>query len=187
MNETTEQTGFSRGGWMQTFSGRVFYPMAPRASDVCIEDIAHALALTCRYNGHCHSFYSVAQHSVIMSRNAMPLHAEWALFHDAAEAYVGDMIRPIKCGDIGAEFAPIEEINLIAIAEHFGLVWPMPAMIKAADLQMLATEARDLMGGQVRPWSLEGIEPLEQVIVPWTPEEAEDEFLTRFEELRGVK
>lgn len=88
------------GDWMITFTGRKYWPLDPRADEVCIDDIATALAHQGRYNGHGRHFYSVAQHSAELARWFMakgdhPL-ARWALLHDAAEAYVGDVIRPLK-------------------------------------------------------------------------------------------
>jgi hypothetical protein len=75
-----------RGDWMQTFTGRRFWPLDPRGEDVLIEDIAHALSLLTRYGGHCTRFYSVAEHSVLLARAATPENALWLLLHDASEA-----------------------------------------------------------------------------------------------------
>ena len=85
-----------KGDWIQTFTGRAFYVLDPRPEDVDIEDIAHALSMQCRFAGHCREFYSVAQHSVTASWLVPPEDALWGLLHDAAEAYVVDLPRPIK-------------------------------------------------------------------------------------------
>lgn len=85
-----------RSDWMQTYTGRVFWPLEPRPEDVDIVDIAHALANLCRYGGHSKVFYSVAHHSVLVSQIVPPADALWGLMHDSAEAYVIDLIRPIK-------------------------------------------------------------------------------------------
>ena len=92
-NQLTEWMGGS--DWIHTFTGRHFYPLNPNADDVDIEDIAHALANTCRFNGHVSTFYSVAQHCVLASQycESDPL---WALMHDAAEAYLPDVAAPVK-------------------------------------------------------------------------------------------
>src|SRR5262245_27549306 len=98
------------GDWMQTISGRKFWPLDPRPEEVCIEDIGHALSLVCRFGGHCHTFYSVAEHSVrvsLLAEDMAKSSAHWTdenirmialsgLLHDAAEAYIGDMVRPLK-------------------------------------------------------------------------------------------
>lgn len=81
---------------MITYTGKVFDFDSPSDGPVCLEDIAHALGMLCRFNGHIRRFYSVAQHSVLVSKLVDPRYALLALFHDAAEAYVGDMVSPLK-------------------------------------------------------------------------------------------
>jgi len=78
------------------FSGGTFDILNPRAEDVRIEDIAHALSQQCRFTGHTKTFYSVAQHSVLASTLVAAPDELWALLHDASEAYMGDMNRPLK-------------------------------------------------------------------------------------------
>lgn len=84
------------GAWMGTYSGGQFWPLDPRVEEVHLADIAHPLAMTCRYGGHVRWFYSVAEHSVLVSLYVPPEYAKEALLHDASEAYVGDLIRPLK-------------------------------------------------------------------------------------------
>ncbi|MDI1288693.1 MAG: hypothetical protein PSX37_01920 [bacterium] len=84
------------GDWMNTFTGQKFYPLDPRADEVHAPDIAKALSQICRYGGHTSQHYSVAEHCVLMSLAVAPEHALFALLHDATEAYVGDMVRPLK-------------------------------------------------------------------------------------------
>jgi hypothetical protein len=144
--------------------------------DVRLEDIAHALSLQCRFNGHCREFYSVAQHSVLVSLATPPGDAVWGLLHDATEAYCGDLVRPLK--RLLPEFDAIEGQVLEIVAQRFGLVLPMPASVKAADDVLLATEARDLLGGTPREWETLP-PPLADVIVPMTPRDAHDLFLER--------
>src|ERR1700744_4853571 len=86
-------------GWIQTFTGKKFSPLAPRPEDVDIRDIAHALAMKCRFNGHCSPFYSIAEHSVRVSwllEQQGKREALWGLMHDAADAYLPDLGAPIK-------------------------------------------------------------------------------------------
>ena len=111
--------GNRKGDWMQTFTGKKFWPLDPRSDDVDIKDIAHSLALTCRFNGQCNLFYSVAQHSVFVSRLVTPSQALAALLHDSTEAYLGDIIRPIKL--YLPEFKDIENNLEKAIFQHFSI------------------------------------------------------------------
>lgn len=178
------------GDWMQTYTGRQFWPLDPRPEDVHIEDIAHALAMLCRFGGHATAFYSVAQHSVLVSRIVSQEYALVGLLHDAAEAYIGDMIRPLKHGTKMYEYRRAEERVSGAIAERYDLPWDglgmiLGAAVTAADNVALATEARDVMGGQrAAPWGLRE-SPLHERIRPYGPETAERAFLARFKQLTG--
>ncbi|MBN1945286.1 MAG: hypothetical protein JW797_06385 [Bradymonadales bacterium] len=169
--------------WIQTYTGKQFYPLDPRPSDIDLVDIAHSLSLQCRFSGHCLQFYSVAEHSVRVSAILPANLALWGLLHDAAEAYLTDLPRPVK-GRF-PEFRVIEDRLLEVIARHYDLVWPMPAEVALADSRLLATEARDLMAVSPEPWGL-GVEPLEGQIQPWLPDRAETAFLARFREITGT-
>lgn len=95
-------TAVDRGNWLQTFTGVAFYPFAPRPEEINVQDIAHQLSMICRYGGAVSSFYSVAEHSLILARYVRqvrpnnPRLALQALLHDAAEAYICDVPRPLK-------------------------------------------------------------------------------------------
>lgn len=170
-----------RGDWIQTFTGKAFWPMDPRPEDIDIEDIAHALAMKCRFSGHCLEFYSVAQHSVLVSRSC-PEAPLWALLHDAAEAYLPDVARPVKRFLTG--FKEIEERVERCVAERFGLPWPMPESVKRADLEALATEQRDVMGTAPMSWgSLLGVRTWDRKIEPTRPVPAKVLFLSEFKRL----
>lgn len=180
-----------RGNWVQTFTGRQFWPLDPRPEDVCIEDIAHALALTSRFGGHCREPYSVAQHSVLVSRfvaQRNPEHALCGLLHDAAEAYVGDMVAPIKRQAQLAHYRRLEDRVLRVILDRFG-VFPSHAdslspIVRRADLHLLATEARDFMAPPPESWGL-WVEPLAERIHPWSWRTSEKRFLEAFDALGG--
>lgn len=179
-----------RGDWMQTFTGRAFYPRDPREEDIDIRDIAHSLAMQCRYNGHVQRFYSVAEHCVHLSRAVAPELALWALLHDATEAYVGDMVRPLKVSM--PDFVLVEDRIMAVIARKFGLTggtWfvdegtvTMPAAVKAADTAILLNERAALLTEPPRPWSTDTA-PLPIEIQAWAPAEAERQYLQRFAEL----
>lgn len=166
--------------WIQTFSGRAFHPLAVEPGVVDIGDIAHALSLQCRFNGHCRTFYSVADHSVRVSRVVPAADALWGLLHDAAEAYLSDLPRPLK-RQMPA-FEEMEDRLLQRIMARYGLGWPMPESVREADEILLATEKRDLMAPEPASWHLRGT-PLPESVVPLSPEAAESAFLARFHDL----
>lgn len=171
---------FTPDAWIQTYIGGQFWPLDPRADDVNLIDIAHALSNTCRYGGHSARFYSVAEHSVYVSRIVPSLEA---LLHDAAEAYspFGDVPRPIK--HAVPWVVPIEDRIEQAIAEHFGLPWPWSRDVKVADCMLLADEKAALMKpghDWGLPYPATGVK-----IECWSPRRAEYEFLKRFRELEG--
>jgi uncharacterized protein len=186
----------NRGRWFQTYTGKAFYHMDPRPEEICIEDIAHALANTCRFNGHCKKYYSVAQHSVLVSHllgeyavdmGVLPgivnAYALGGLLHDAAEAYCGDMVRPLKHEIPLYKF--VENRILDVILKKFG-VGSLPDNWLKADNVALATEVRDLLATPPMPWSdTVGMKPLLQKIVPLSPKNAEVAFLQRFNDLTG--
>lgn len=168
------------GDWIQMNSGIAFWPLDPRADEVRIEDIAHSLSLLCRFGGHCSRFYSVAEHSVFVAQMVSPEAALWGLLHDATEAYVFDMPRPLKRMLPG--YAMIERRVHLAIAEHFGLPPEIPAEVKAADEAMLLAEAQQLMRVPPMPWEERG-EPAPVALRCWSPERARAEFVIAFEKL----
>ncbi len=170
--------------WIQTYRGCQFWPMDPQPADIDIRDAAHSLSLLCRFNGHCREFYSVAEHCVRVSRACAPEHALWGLLHDVAEAYIGDIARPVK-----QQFPAIAEMEdrlLKAAAEHFGLAWPIPDEVGKIDEILLATEARDLMEQPPADWKLSAL-PLTDPIRPMTPLQAEQAFLERFAKLTASR
>jgi len=171
------------GDWIQTQGGKRFYPLRPLPEDVDIEDIAHALSMLCRYGGHCDRFYSVAQHSYLASYYCED--HRWGLLHDAAEAYLVDVPRPIK--PYLGMYKSFEQQVLAVIAEKFGLEFPMPKSVKAVDMLMLATEKRDLLKNSEKWGSIKGIHPIEEEIIPWPPERAKREFINRFKQLFEVE
>jgi len=167
-------------GWIQTYSGLAFWPMDPKPEHVRIEDIAHALSMKCRYSGHTRKFYSVAEHSVYVSRYVSDDSALWALLHDAGEAYLPDVPRPIKSAMTG--FAKIEDRVMRAVCEKFGLPEEMPGDVHSADYAILHDEKAALMDPEAADWGLKG-RGLGVTIEAWTPAEASRRFLKRFSQL----
>lgn len=172
-----------RGDWIQTFTGLQFWPMDPRATEVRLEDIAHALSMMCRFNGHIRRFYSVAQHCVLLSHRVPIQDALWGLLHDGSEAYIADVSSPVKRLDAMAPYRDAERAIMAAICEHFGLPMVQPASVSEADLRMLATEKRDLLVNAGHGWRL-NVEPYDDLtITSWAPGDAETAFLNRFSEI----
>lgn len=171
-----------RGDWMQTASGRQFWPLDPRPEEIHIGDIAAALSKLCRYNGHCEWHYSVAQHSVYVSHQLPAEHALTGLLHDATEAYCADVPRPLKRFLTG--YAQIEQDIWLAVAERFGLPVEMPACVHEADNAVLLSEKAQIMQPAPAPWNVPGTAAPIRVGY-WTPQMARDAFLRRFAELGG--
>lgn len=161
------------GDCIQTYTGKQFWPMDPRPEDIDIEDIAHALANICRFGGHCHTWYSVAQHSVLVSEIAKDCKA--GLLHDAAEAYIGDMVRPLK--RYMTSFTITERNLQYAIFRRFN-VELNDDNYKEADEIVLATECRDVMreGPQ---WGKLTARPMNDRIRPWSSRYAYSVFMDR--------
>lgn len=145
--------------WTQTHSGKAWNTLDPEPMDVHLRDIAVSLSRQCRFNGHCRRFYSVAEHCIhitgaIYDETGDGRLALYGLLHDAAEAYIGDIVQPLK-GQLPA-IKSIERINLRAILTGLGIDWTHYVLHEATiidyDLRMLATEKRDLMAPEPRPW-----------------------------------
>ena len=182
MTEPTSAWG--RGSWMQTFTGRQFFPLAPRADEVDPVDIAHALSMICRYGGHTTRFYSVAEHCVLMSHAVPKEHALAALLHDATEAYVGDMVRPLK-HHMGA-YRAIEHGVMFAIAVRFNLPSvEMPGSVKDADNRILLDERAALLTEPPVAWQQDDLLPLGVNVSGWGPAYAEYQYTERLAELLG--
>lgn len=168
-----------KGEWIETFTGKKFYPFDPRPEDVCIKDIAHALSMLCRFGGHCKQFYSVAQHSVILSRNVSPESRLRGLLDDASEAYIVDVPRPIKKDPSFAVYRQVESTIMKAICNKFGLPPDAPEEVSIADKRMLTTEHHQFMCNG-SGWASDYYPPFDVQLIPWSPEVAELTFLNLF-------
>jgi hypothetical protein len=162
--------------WCQTYTGVLFYPLEPDAEDICIEDIAHHLAIINRFGGASRVPISVADHSVLVA-GEMPAHlALWGLLHDASEAYLIDLPRPVKYSPELVGYRKVEAMLQAMIYAKFGLTGPEPAELKLVDDQMLMTEQRDLMGPQTEPWACQA-QPYTSIVYPLSWQSAESVFL----------
>lgn len=196
--EWLEQT---RNEWVQTYTGKAFYPLAPRVEDIDIIDIAHHLSNINRFTGATREGYNVAQHSVHVSEVAASMAnadgiygteamdiARAGLLHDASEAYLNDVAKPIKTKAIMGSYLELEDNIMRLVAERFGLDYALfeNPRIKLADRVMLVTEKRDLLGPSPRPW-VSSVLPRPETVVPLRSAQAKHRFLGRFSELFGLK
>lgn len=173
-------------GWIQTFTGLKFDLIYPDTEQIVIEDIAHALSMKCRFNGHCKHFYSVAEHSL---RVSMMLEAEkqtaevqfFGLMHDAAEAYLPDVPSPLKHLPEFGFFRDVEKTMEIAIASKFDLPMFKHPMVEWADKQIIYDEMATVMAPLHPDCFHQGGTPFTMRLL--TQHEADHAFLARFVQL----
>lgn len=179
------------GSYIHVRAGGTVDPLDLQPEDIRIEDIAHALSNQCRFQGHTIEFYSVAQHCVLVAGILPPELKLSGLLHDAAEAYLQDMARPLKSHPtLGQAYRGAEQRAERVIFPALGVPYPIPGEVKLADYAVFATEVRDVMGAA--PLLLRWVEsmdvkPIAKTIVPWTPKRARREFLLRYEALKEEK
>lgn len=167
-----------------TYSGNLFNPLEPKKCVINIEDIAHALSNMCRFSGHTKQFYSVAQHSVLVSNYVNPVNSFAALLHDASEAYIVDIPTPYKMTSMFSEYRNVEKVLMDEIYHRFHIENFDQDDINSADHRVFAAEVRDLMQySAYDDWNIKS-QPVKEVIVPLLPHEAEQLFINRFIKLR---
>lgn len=164
--------------WILTSTGKRFDLFKVDADMIDPRDISHSLAHLCRFNGHTREFYSVAQHSCIVAELVPEKYKLAALLHDATEAYLGDMTRPLK--QWMPYYRGVEDTLWERVSERFDLALELPACVHHADLIALATERRDLMPTDPATWDcLVGVEPMVEIIRPWSAAEARTTYHQR--------
>ena len=176
--------------WIETYTGERFSPLSANPGNIRIEDIAHSLSMQCRFAGHCVRHYSVAEHSVLAAHRAADRGLSVglqlrALLHDAAEAYLVDVPRPVK-RHLGI-YKSFEDHLSGLIYERFRATETSP-LIKEIDNELLASEGRALMHSGGEDWGIPGPGP-----VPWiverirktepTPAESKIQYLDLFHKL----
>jgi hypothetical protein len=174
--------------YIMTYTGKRMNILNPRIEDFCIEDIAHHLSNICRYTGAVKTFYSVAQHCVLVSRYAQSKRE--GLFHDSPESNLNDCVAPLKKSGFMQSYCVFEDVHEKAIAEKWKLQYPWPPDVKVADGRVFFMEVRALLRNpeefgnfypqaQQYKYSDEALGPV------WSPRKAEVEFLLRYTELFG--
>ena len=187
----------SDDGWMETFTGVRFNLADPKPEDVCIEDIAHALALQTRFNGHCGFFWSVGQHSLLADayldkQNRTDRIVMLGLLHDAAEAYTGDVTSPVKA--LCPQVRELEARVMVVVYEGLGIEPPNEheyKWVKEADIAAITIEAGVVMSSRGEWWGLPEVaesvwaENIES-IYPESMDIIEMTFLKEYYRLKGL-
>jgi hypothetical protein len=170
-----------RGPFITTYSGAKFFIDQYNIQDIPIEDIAHALSMNCRFNGHLSEYYSVAEHSIVVSHLVDRDCALEGLLHDITEAFIPDMPRPFKTLITG--FEEYEKNLWWAAADHFGLSPNLPENVKYIDKNIVRDEAQRFYSSPP-DWInfYESVCP-QAVLIGMSPSIAKMEFLARFKEL----
>ena len=173
--------------WIQTVSGRRLDPLNPEPNVIDFGDIAHALSNLCRFAGHTSSFYSVAQHSVIVSQLVELNHPGNArlrlagLLHDGSEAYLVDIPRPAKRHM--PDYAALERMTQEAVFTRFGLTMDLLDLVKEADERALVVEAHSFMG-DVSDWGLPAYSGAR--MEAWGPARAEAEMHRTYDQIGRI-
>lgn len=179
-------TQYKAAKFIETYTGRKFYPLFPDVSAISIIDVAHALSNQCRYSGHVRDFYSVAQHSCLLATHAErkmkapPIDCLQILTHDAPEGYLVDIARPVK------QYMPEYRKWDYGIDGVFRN-WlfgenppPMPSYKDELDSRIIIDERAQLMSASGNDWGHGALQPLGIDIEPWAPRRAETQFLLQY-------
>jgi hypothetical protein len=172
--------------WLQTFTGKKFDIANPQPEMVDILDIAHSLSMQCRFTGHTNDFYSVAEHSIYVSQQVPPEHALQALLHDASEAYLTDVARPMKPFLSG--YYELEQRISAVIYQKFNLPLELHKSVIDIDNRILLDERNELLSKPLEPWvqDLEGLQPIGIMVKCLSPAIAKSRFILRFKELTAL-
>lgn len=184
-----------RGRFVVTASGAKFFINEQNVTDIPIRDVAHAISMNVRFNGHINKFYSVGEHCLNVSRLVPEKYALWGLVHDVTEAFVPDIPRPFKSLLNG--FKEYEDKIGKAYADALELEWPMPKEVHEVDKHIVAVEAQQLFDVPpewTKAYDTEWIDSLAREnawplyeYLGGKPEEIEEEWIERFNELTSKK
>lgn len=173
-----------KGDYIYLVNGKRFYFQDPRPEDFTIEVIAHSTSLTCRFGGQCSTFYSIAQHQILVA-SRLRKHALRGLLHDGSEGFIHDIVKPLK-NVIEPIYGPIEKKIQDCIYKRFGLdpddIYGERA-VKNADMRMLVTEIPQLIPKRTKSNKksyMNLYKPYNLKITPWEPKKARDNYLKAF-------
>jgi hypothetical protein len=178
----SDQTTVSNS-WIETYTGKKFYPFYPNAEDIDIQDIAHSLSMQCRFNGHTRYFYSVAEHSFLIANYLENQGASHqlclaGLLHDAAEAYLGDVVRPVK--QLVPALVEAENHLQATIYQKYGITVENLALIDLLDTRILRDEHEQVMNINNNEWATDRYQRLGVQIVGYRSKYVEELFLSCF-------
>lgn len=166
---------------LKTYTGKFVNVFDLRDIDISLVDIAHALSNICRFGGHSSQFLSVAEHSVRVSRACSEDNKLKGLLHDASEAYLMDIPRPLKYLPEFKFYRLLEEEVQNKIFVVFGLSEGIPKEIHEWDDTLLEIEQCSFMGKQ--DTSLMKDKPMSLLTRTWSPTEAKAKFLNTYLQL----
>jgi hypothetical protein len=167
--------------YIGTYTNKKYHFLNPSVEEICIEDISRALSMSCRYSGHVNRFYSVAEHSVIIAnlvyaKTKSKQEAFSALLHDASEAYLTDIPRPIK--PHLTNYGELEALAEKVIQKKFN-VPGMSKFTKYLDTHICGAEAKFLF--QTVPDWANDYDHIEIKIMNYLPKEANEDFMEAFD------
>ena len=170
-----------------THYGNVIDLLDPDPADISLFDIAHNLSHLCRFNGATKYRYSVAQHSLFVSRLVSPQHALQALMHDATEAYLGDVVKPLK--ELLPDYQTLEDRMWASICEALGIEPYLTEEVHRGDVSAYLKERVTLIGKPILedPDYHRYVGQLiidEEIPGDQDPNEVKQEFMTRFHTLK---
>ena len=186
------------GDWVTVYSGRRVWILDPSPEDIDLNDIVHALGNIGRFNGHTSRFYSVLEHSFLVGQGiwkdlGSPIQmnedqkrlVRTGLLHDASEAYLSDVARPVKKDPQMEFYRQLEGLWDLLMSQKFDLTFPHPAIVKQHDERALMTERRDLLPNAAKSgWIHVTEEPYNDVIPQAIPDV--DRLRLRFRTLLDV-
>ena len=171
--------------WITTYTGKKFPVKQPRPFDINGTDIAHGLSLTCRFGGQIREFYSVAQHSMLVTSLLPEKIAAYGFLHDASEAYLCDIPGPIKGLPEMEGYKELEKRYMKTIYTAFSMREPSEAilrLVKKADALVLRNEAK-YFGILNSEWNVYDMEDVDLLSRCWSPKEAEIRFMTAYDDV----